>query len=69
MAKTEERTEQEAAMEELLRELDAIPPGTMLTDEQVLAFTRRMPPLPADFTSADVIREARGPLPGDDQNG
>jgi len=56
-------------MEELLRELDAIPAGTMLTDEQILAFTRRMPPLPADFTSADVIREARGPLPDDDQNG
>ena len=53
-------------MEELLRELRALPPGTVLTKEQVLAYVDRMPPVPAYFNTSDVIRELRGPLPEDD---
>jgi hypothetical protein len=63
MAKT---MEQEEAVDQVLRELHALPPGAKLTNEEVIAFVRRLPQRPSDWTSADVIRELRGPLPEDD---
>ncbi len=67
MAKTLERTVQEdEAVRQVLRELQALPPGTTLTHEEVIAYVRRLPRRPNDWTSADVIRELRGPLPEDD---
>jgi hypothetical protein len=67
MAKTVERTErsQEAARQ-VLAELRALPPDAMLSREQILTYLERMPARSEDFTSADVIRELRGPLPDDD---
>lgn len=51
--------------EELGRELDARR-GT-LTNKEIFALLSRVPPLmPPGWSSADDIREARGPLPGDD---
>jgi hypothetical protein len=67
MAKTLEQTErdQEAVAQEVLRELEARR-GT-LSNEEVFALLRRLPPkLAPGETSADDIRELRGPLPDDD---
>jgi hypothetical protein len=66
MAKTLEKTEAGTQTEELLKELEALPPDYMLTPEEFLSFTRRMPKMPEGWTSADDIREMRGPLPEDD---
>lgn len=67
MAKTIERTERDQeAVREVLAELRALPPDAKLSREQILAYLERMPPRSNDFTSADVIRELRGPLPDDD---
>jgi hypothetical protein len=57
---------QKEAVQELIRDLKALPKGTVLTMDEVAAFARRMPGRPSNWTSADVIREARGPLPEDD---
>jgi hypothetical protein len=65
MAKTAEKTTQDRqAMEEVRRELQARR-GT-LSNEEVFALLQKLPPRPASWTSADVIRELRGPLPADD---
>jgi hypothetical protein len=61
----ESHADQEA-VEAVLRDLRALPPGTTLTNEEVLAFITRLPRRPSSWTSADVIREMRGPLPDDD---
>ena len=67
MAKTEELTERrQDAVREVLAELRALPAGAALTRDQILSYLARMPERPNDFTSADVIRELRGPLPDDD---
>ena len=67
MAKTLERTQRDQqAVEAVLADLRALPPDATLSREQILAYLERMPPRPNDFTSADVIRELRGPLPEDD---
>lgn len=67
MAKTVEMTEQgQEAVRQVLAELRALPDDAELTREQVLAYLERMPARSNDFTSADVIRDLRGPLPEDD---
>lgn len=65
MAKTaEEATREEKAMEEVLRELEARR-GT-LTNGEIFDLLARIPRRPDNWSSADVIRELRGPLPEDD---
>lgn len=64
--RAETSPEHREAVEAVLRDLQALPKGTLLTMEEVVAFTRRLPRRPSDWTSADVIRESRGPLPEDD---
>jgi hypothetical protein len=67
MAKTAERDERsQEGVREVLAELRALSPDAKLNREQILAYLDRMPPRSSDFTSADVIRELRGPLPDDD---
>jgi hypothetical protein len=66
MASTEEMTEQERQAAEVLRDLKARPRGKKLTPDELMAFIRRMPGMPEGWTSADDIRELRGPLPEDD---
>jgi hypothetical protein len=67
MAKTVERTDRDQeTVREVLAELRALPVDAALSREQILAYLERMPPRPNDFSSADVIRELRGPLPDDD---
>lgn len=69
MAKTVERTEKdEEVQREVLRELEALPPGYQMSGEEWLSYIRRLPKLnlPEGWTSADDIREFRGPLPEDD---
>jgi hypothetical protein len=64
-ARTRSARDQEAA-EAVLRDLRALPEGTKLTNEELFAFIQRLPPMHDGFSSADVIRELRGPLPEDD---
>lgn len=66
MAKTEEMTERERKAAAVLRDLRALPPGHKLTGEELMSFISRMPGMPEGWTSADDIREFRGPLPEDD---
>jgi hypothetical protein len=68
MARTIEERDQEA-VEQVLHELRALPPGSKLTSEEWLAIVQKLPKLgemPEGWTSADDIREFRGPLPDDD---
>lgn len=58
--------EQREAVRGVLRDLQALPQGTILTMEEIAALVHRLPGRPKSWTSADVIREARGPLPEDD---
>ena len=68
MTKTIEHQTDQEAVKELLRDLDALPPGYKMSGEEWLAYVRRLPKpdLPEGWTSADDIRELRGPLPEDD---
>lgn len=66
MAKTEEMTERQRKTAEVLRDLRALPPGHMFSPDELMAFIRRMPGMPEGWTSADYIREYRGPLPEED---
>ena len=66
MATTGEMTERERKAAELLQDLEALSPDHQLTAEEFLAFVSRMPKMPEGWTSADDIREMRGPLPEDD---
>lgn len=66
MGKTAEKDQ---VMREVLAELEALPPDRKLSDEEWLALAKRLPKLgdlPEGWTSADDIREFRGPLPEDD---
>ena len=54
------------AVRQVLAELRALPRDARLTRDQILSYLERMPPRPDDFTSADDIRQLRGPLPEDD---
>ena len=68
MAKTEEETEKDV-LREVLRELESMPPEKKLSGDEWLALAKRLPKLgnmPEGWTSADDIREFRGPLPEDD---
>jgi len=67
MAKALERPERDqAAVAEVLRDLQALPPGHKLSPDELMSFIRRLPKMPEGWTSADYIRELRGPLPEDD---
>jgi hypothetical protein len=57
---------QREAVEGVIRDLQALPKGTILTMDEIAALVARLPGRPKTWTSADVIREARGPLPEDD---
>jgi hypothetical protein len=64
MAKTAEKT-YDLTWQDLARELDAR--SSPWTNEELFALLRRVPPLmPPGWSSADDIRELRGPLPEDD---
>jgi hypothetical protein len=54
------------AVREVIRDLEARPAGHQLTWNEVMGFIRRLPKMPRGWTSADDIRELRGPLPEDD---
>jgi hypothetical protein len=68
MAKPTETMEgDQEAVQQVLSELQARPPGTPLKWEEAMAYVRRMgKKMPAGWTSADSIRELRGPLPDED---
>ncbi len=68
MAKTLERTARDQeAVEQVHRELQALPSGTTLSWDEVMSYVRRIGiKMPEGWTSADDIRELRGPLPDDD---
>ncbi|HYC93835.1 MAG TPA: hypothetical protein VEO54_31830 [Thermoanaerobaculia bacterium] len=66
MAKVEAMTERDRIAAEVLEELNVRPPGQKLTREELVALLRRMPPMPPGWSSAEYIRELRGPLPEDD---
>jgi hypothetical protein len=69
MGKTvEEMTENQQKVAEILRDLESRPPGKPLTGDELMSFIRRLPKLdlPEGWTSADDIRDFRGPLPEDD---
>jgi hypothetical protein len=67
MAKEFNRADRRAMFEQLLAELRARPEGAppMSTDEW-LSYLERIPPRDDNWSSADLIRELRGPLPADD---
>jgi hypothetical protein len=66
MAKTIEKTEHEG-LAEIRRVLDSLAPGETLPDEEFFRLVSLMPKAkPGGPTSAEIIRELRGPLPEDD---
>ena len=66
MGNVDELTERERKPAEVLREHEAHPPGYKMTPDELMAIIRKMPGLPEGWSSADYIRELRGPLPEDD---
>ncbi|HYC93833.1 MAG TPA: hypothetical protein VEO54_31820 [Thermoanaerobaculia bacterium] len=69
MSKTAEETEREQAITEVLAELKAMPPGKTLSSREWYDIVKRLPKLgtmPEGWSSAEDIREMRGPLPEDD---
>lgn len=69
MAKPAEDARDQGEVEQVRRELEARTPGTPLTWEETMSYVRRMGlKMPDGWTSADIIREYRGPLPGDDSS-
>jgi hypothetical protein len=52
-------------VKELLRELEALPEGHILSDEELSSFIRRMPKMPEGWTSAVYFDDERGPGCGD----
>jgi hypothetical protein len=54
------------AVQGVLRDLQALPPGTTLPWPDIIALLARLPGPPRDGTAADVIRESDGPLAEDD---
>lgn len=66
MGKTAEGTERDPeVVRDILRDIEARPAGEM-TWAEVMSYIRRMPKMPAGWTSADIIREYRGPLSDDE---
>lgn len=66
MSKTLEQTESEA-IAEVMRELDALGPDDKLSHEDFMRLLSKLPkPKPGGPTSAEIIRELRGPLPEHD---
>lgn len=68
MAKiAEDKEKDQETAEQVLAELRALPAGSLSMSE-LLKYMRRLPPIkmPEGWTSADDIREMRGPLPEDD---
>jgi hypothetical protein len=66
MAKTIEKTEHEG-LAEIRRVLDALAPGETLPRDEWLRLVGLLPKAkPGGPTSAEIIRELRGPLPEDD---
>jgi hypothetical protein len=63
MAKTVEAEQDLTAVTEFVRTLDARGPDYKMTADELVEFSRLMPKMPAGWTSADDIRELRGPLP------
>ncbi|HYI11079.1 MAG TPA: hypothetical protein VEK57_18625 [Thermoanaerobaculia bacterium] len=62
---TPERTpEEREAVRQVLRDVQALPEGA--TNKEIFEILLRLPRRPPDWTSADVIREYRGPLSIDD---
>jgi hypothetical protein len=70
MAKiAEETTRNQREVEQARRELEARPPGTPLSWDEAMSYVRRLGlKMPEGWSSADIIREYRGPLPGDDSS-
>ena len=67
MAKTIEVTERDySALGEFIAQLEARGPDYKMTPDELVEFSRLMPKMPPGWSSADDIREFRGPLPGDD---
>jgi hypothetical protein len=68
MAKSLEETDgQQETAEQARRELRQLPEGTKLTWEDAMSYVRRLGiKMPPGWTSADDIRQLRGPLPADD---
>jgi len=58
--------EKEAIIRQLHAELRARPAGQPLTREELRSFLERMPDLTEGWSSAEYIRELRGPLPEDE---
>ena len=59
--------QREQELEQIRRELDALPEGTTLPWEEIRSYIRRIGiKMPPGWTSAHIIRELRGPLPEDD---
>jgi hypothetical protein len=58
--------EKGAAFERVVAELRARQKAGPMTADEWLAFIRQLPPSNDDWSSADIIRELRGPLPADD---
>ncbi|HYH08598.1 MAG TPA: hypothetical protein VEK11_16200 [Thermoanaerobaculia bacterium] len=65
MAKTIEDLELQT-LHEAQRELDALGPDHVLTPDEFAYFVSKMPKMPEGWTSADDVRDFRGPLPEDD---
>lgn len=69
MGKTAEETERDQVIREVLAELEALPAGTQLSGKEWYEIVKRLPRLgtmPEGWSSAEDIREMRGPLPEDD---
>ncbi len=62
----DEMAERDRKAGEVLRELRARPKGKKLTPDELVALISKMPGVPDGWTSAEYIRELRGPLPEDD---
>ena len=61
--------ENDQVIRDVLAELEAMPPEKRLSAEEWRALAKKLPRLgdmPEGWTSADDIREFRGPLPEDD---
>lgn len=66
MANVAEKSEREAIVRQLHAELLARPKDKPLEGEELMSFIERMPGMPEGWSSAEFIREFRGPLPDDD---
>jgi hypothetical protein len=66
MQKEMTQEQRKAVIEEIVAELHARPQGKPMSSSEFLSFVDRMPGMPEGWTSADIIRELRGPLPEDD---